>query len=110
MFSNPFNFFPSVLFSNIYGLVFIFVYAVDILVVRRATQNQPKSADASKDRYSYAIIQSGGILGLAFREQAVISLGRSFSRVVAVKSDQRLVTTGSYRAYMRNTWKIFPGW
>jgi protein-S-isoprenylcysteine O-methyltransferase Ste14 len=127
MFSNPFNFFPSVLFSNLYALVLIGVYLIDYLVVRRMTQNEKNSPAEMKDRFSFLVIQGAGIigivlavlcryfkilvtsefvqwlglilavLGLVFREWAVIILGRNFSRVVVIKSDQKLVTSGPYR-------------
>ena len=38
-----------------------------------------------------------GVMGITFREWAVITLGRYFSRIVEIEPDHRLVTKGPYR-------------
>ncbi len=105
------------------------VALINSFVIRRVALQGSHPAAKDTDRSSYAAVQVAGILaivagvicrymdwavapawvqwaalaiaafGIAFREWAVITLGRNFSRTVEIKEGQRLVTSGPYRRF-----------
>jgi protein-S-isoprenylcysteine O-methyltransferase Ste14 len=127
VFHDPYHWFPSTLFSYLFVIVFFGVALIDTFVIRRVAQQGHYPAAKDTDRSSYTVVQVTGILaiiagvacrymdwviapawvqwvalaiaafGIAFREWAVITLGRNFSRTVEIKEGQRLVTSGPYR-------------
>ncbi len=126
MFHNLFDWFPNTLFSSIYALVFFGVFILDNTLPRLFARGAPAPV-VRRDRGSFQLIQLAGIVaifgggllrywragllpvwaqwaglglavaGLAFREWAVVRLGRFFSRTVQVEAGHRLIVDGPYR-------------
>jgi len=126
MFHDQFGWFPNQLFTNLFPLLFVGVYAVDYIVPRLTNPNSQRKSLQS-DRGSYLVIimaiflaisfsiylriQNIGTLtglfqwlglflmaaGATFRQWALIHLGRFFSRTVQIKSGHKVISTGPYR-------------
>ena len=129
MFHDPYHWFPSTLFSYLFVILFFGFALIDTFVIRRVAPQGNDPAAKELDRSSYTAVQIAGILailagvicrymnwavapawvqwvalaaaafGIGFREWAVITLGRNFSRTVKIKEGQRLVTSGPYRRF-----------
>lgn len=127
MFTDPLNWFPSILFSNLLAVLFFGGYIADHLVPKLAGAPPRTNQGLSRDKSSFGVIQVAGILaavvafvcrylgwivlpawaqwfglalgafGICYREWAVVTLGRFFSRVVEIEPGQRLITSGPYR-------------
>ena len=125
MFNDPYGWFPNPLFTNLFPILFLGSYAVDYIVPRFTNPNYRRKS-LENDRGSYVVIaisiflsislsiyfrmknigtltglfQWLGllliILGCAFRQWALINLGRFFSRTVQIESGHKIVTTGPY--------------
>ena len=126
MFNDPFGWFPNQLFTNLFPFLFVGVYAVDYIVPLITNPNSQRKSLQS-DRGSYLVIiiaiflaisfsiylrmnnigtltgsfQWLGLIlmavGAAFRQWALIHLGRFFSRTVQIESGHKVITTGPYR-------------
>ncbi|HXD10340.1 MAG TPA: isoprenylcysteine carboxylmethyltransferase family protein [Anaerolineales bacterium] len=126
MLNDPLGWFPSPLFNNLFLWIFIGVYAVDYIVPRFTNPNYQRKSLAS-DNGSYLVIliaifleislsiyfrmhnigtlagafQWLGLIlmvaGAAFRQWALIHLGRFFSRTVQIESEHKVISTGPYR-------------
>jgi len=126
MLRDPFGWFPSPLFNILFLLVFPGVYAVDYIIPRLINPGYQRQSLRS-DNGSFIVITLAiflaisisiyfrmnniGILagpfqwlglfvmisGSAFREWALIHLGRYFSRTVQIESGHRVVSSGPYR-------------
>jgi len=126
MVNDPFGWFPSSFFNNLFLLIFIGVYAVDYIVPRFTNPTYQRKSLQS-DRGSYLAItiaifleislsiylrmknigtltgwfQWLGLLfmaaGAAFRQWALIHLGRFFSRTIQIESEHTVITAGPYR-------------
>ena len=125
MFNDPYGWFPNQLFTNLFPLLFLGVYAVDYIVARITNPNYQRKSLQS-DRGSSILISIaifiaislsiyfrkkniGTLTGLfqwlgifimvagcAFRQWALIHLGRFFSRTVQIESGHKVITTGPY--------------
>jgi len=126
MLNDPFGWFPSPFFNNLFLCIFIGVYAIDYIVPRFTNPNYQRKSLAS-DSGSYVVIfiaifleislsiyfrmQNIGTLtglfqwlglflmvaGAAFRQWALIHLGRFFSRTVQIESEHKVITSGPYQ-------------
>lgn len=126
MVNDPFGWFPSPLFNNLFLLIFIGVYAVDYIVPRFTNPNyQRKSLQSDRGSYLaitiaifveislsiYFRMKNIGTLtgwfqwlglsfmavGATFRQWALFHLGRFFSRTVQIEAEHKVITTGPYR-------------
>lgn len=127
MFKDPLHWFPNLLYSNLLAALFVGSYLVDTIVPRITAANAKSRGGKDQDRGSFLIIQAAALLavgaavvgrylnlwvitglfqwlglvigffGIIFREWAVITLGKSFARVVRIEPEQRLITGGPYR-------------
>jgi len=126
MFTDPYGWFPNPLFTNLFPLLFFASFAVDYIVPRLTNPNYQRKSLKS-DRGSYLVINLAiflaislsiylrmknigtlrglfqwlGLLliiaGTAFRQWALIHLGRFFSRTVQIEPEHKVITTGPYR-------------
>jgi len=126
IFKDPYGWFPNQLFTNLFSLLFLGVYAIEY-IVQRYTNPHAYEPAAKSDRGSFHVITIALILaislsvyfrlnnigtltglfqwlglvlmiaGSAFRQWALIHLGRFFSRSVQVEAEHRVITTGPYR-------------
>jgi protein-S-isoprenylcysteine O-methyltransferase Ste14 len=126
MFNDPFGWFPNSLFTNLFPLIFVGVYAIDYIVPRYTNPNYQRQS-LRGDRGSYVIIiiavtlalfasialrmknigtltgpfQWLGLLvmvaGTTFRQWALIHLGRFFSRTVQIETGHQVISTGPYQ-------------
>ncbi len=126
MFNNPYHWFPNQVFTDAYFILFFGVYIADTVVPKLLARGNAKPMIV-RDRGSFGFIRIAGILaflvgaafrylnlgvasvefqyvglvmaalGLAFREWAIIKLGRFFSRVVEIEAGHELITDGPYR-------------
>jgi protein-S-isoprenylcysteine O-methyltransferase Ste14 len=126
MFNDPFGWFPNQLFTNLFPLLFVGVYAIDYIVPRLTNPNSQRKSLQS-DRGSYLVIIIAILLavsfsiylrmnnigtltgsfqwlglflmaaGATFRQWALIHLGRFFSRTVQIETEHKVITTGPYR-------------
>jgi protein-S-isoprenylcysteine O-methyltransferase Ste14 len=126
MFNDPFGWFPNPLFTNIFPLIFIAVYAIDY-IVPRFTNPDYKRQPLKSDRGSFVFITITitvaislsiglrmnriGILtgwfqwlglvvmiaGAGLRQWALIHLGRFFSRTVQIETTHKIITSGPYQ-------------
>jgi len=126
MLNDPLGWFPSPLFNNLFLLTFIGVYAVDHIVPRYTNPNYKRQSTIG-DRGSYIVIwlmifleiplsiylrmKNIGTLagwfqwlglfvmvaGCAFRQWALIHLGRFFSRTVQIETEHKVITSGPYQ-------------
>jgi protein-S-isoprenylcysteine O-methyltransferase Ste14 len=126
MFKDPFHWFPSTLFSNVFGIAIILIFLIDYILPRRKFWATKKPVQ-HRDRGSLALIYISTLLGFAagivlryrntgilngafqyigllvmiggglLRHVALVSLGTLFSRVVQIQADHRIIKTGPYR-------------
>ena len=126
MFKDPYGWFPNPLFTNLFSLLLLGVYAIEY-IVQRFTNPLPHSPAAKSDRGSFQVItialvlaislsvcfriQNIGTLtglfqwlglvvmsaGSAFRQWALIHLGHFFSPSVQIEAGHRVINTGPYR-------------
>ena len=126
MFKDPSGWFPNPIFTNLFPLIFLGVYAMDYIVPRFTNPNYRRQSLKS-DRGSYFIItitvtlaislsivlrlhhlgtltgvfQWLGLLtmlaGATFRQWALIHLGRFFSRTVQIERGHQIIKTGPYQ-------------
>jgi protein-S-isoprenylcysteine O-methyltransferase Ste14 len=126
MFNDPLGWFPGQLFNDTFTILFFLVFTVDNIVPRLIGAGKTKPA-ASSDRGSYLLINASvvvafgvgvylrikdigtlsgffqwlGLLlivaGSAFREWALIKLGRYFSRTVQIASGHKVIQDGPYK-------------
>jgi protein-S-isoprenylcysteine O-methyltransferase Ste14 len=126
VFNDPYGWFPNLLFTNLFPILFLGVYVIDYIVPRLSTHSTQAKSFKS-DRGSYLVItitvllaillsiyfrmknigtltglfQWLGLLlmitGTAFRQWALINLGRFFSRILQIEKGHQLITTGPYR-------------
>jgi len=126
MFNDPFGWFPNLLFTNLFPLVFLGTFAIDY-VVPRFTNPDYKRQSIKSDRGSYVFItitiavaisisiglrmKNVGtltglfqwlglivmIVGIAIRQWALIHLGRFFSRTVQIEKAHKIITSGPYQ-------------
>ena len=126
MLNDPLGWFPSPLFNNLFLLILIGVYSIDYILPRFTNPNYQRQS-LKKDSGSYFLImlavflditlsiyvrmQNIGTLtgafqwlglfvmatGSAFRQWALIHLGRFFSRTVQIESGHKVITSGPYR-------------
>jgi protein-S-isoprenylcysteine O-methyltransferase Ste14 len=126
IFKDPYGWFPNQLFTNLFSLLFLGVYAIEY-IVQRYTNPHAHEPAAKSDRGSFHVITIALILaislsvyfrlknigtltglfqwlglvlmiaGSAFRQWALIHLGRFFSRSVQVEAEHRVIITGPYR-------------
>jgi protein-S-isoprenylcysteine O-methyltransferase Ste14 len=126
MFKDLFGWFPNKFFTDTFTILFFLVYIVDYIVPRVIGAGKARP-NANSDRGSYILLSvavviafwvsiylrlkdigtfSGffqwlGLLlvvsGSAFREWALIKLGRYFSRTVQVDAGQRVIQEGPYK-------------
>ena len=127
MFKDPLGWFPNAWFSTLYVIVFFGVYLLDSVVPRLLSGGSRAAPVVARDRGSFQLIQLAGIIaifgggalryfhlglspvwlqyvgldlavaGLAFREWAIVRLGRFFARTVQVEQGHRLIKDGPYR-------------
>jgi protein-S-isoprenylcysteine O-methyltransferase len=127
MFKDPLHWFPSPLFSTLLAVLFFGSYIVDYLVPKITAPKAGARPGSRQDRSSFLVIQGAGVLavavafagrylnwivlpssvqwlglavdvfGIAFREWAVVTLGRFFSRIVEIEPGHRLIREGPYR-------------
>jgi protein-S-isoprenylcysteine O-methyltransferase len=127
MFHDPYHWFPSPAFSTILAVVVLGAFVVDWAVPKWPAARHSGAPARTGDRSSFRIIQVAGIASLviafearrlgwaiappavqyaglvlvvaalAFREWAVIKLGRFFSRTVQIEAGHQLITDGPYR-------------
>ncbi|MEP7135282.1 MAG: isoprenylcysteine carboxylmethyltransferase family protein [Chloroflexota bacterium] len=127
MFNDPFGWFPNQLFTNLLPVLLFLVYAADYIMPRLTNPHAQNKPAVKNDRGSYLVImivtflaillsiyfrmQNIGTLtgifqwlgllsivaGTAFRQWALINLGRFFSRNVQIESGHQVITTGPYR-------------
>jgi protein-S-isoprenylcysteine O-methyltransferase Ste14 len=126
MFNDPLGWFPNPLFTNLFPLIFVGVYAVDY-IVPRYTNPTYQQQSLRGDRGSFFIISITVILaictsivlrmknlgtltgifqwlglimmiaGTSYRQWALIHLGRFFSRTVQIESGHKVISTGPYQ-------------
>ena len=126
MLNDPLGWFPSPLFNNLFLLILIAVYTIDYIIPRFTNPNYRRQSLKS-DSGSYFVItlaifleialsiymrmhNIGTLTGLfqwfglfvmaagsAFRQWALIHLGRFFSRTVQIESGHKVITSGPYR-------------
>jgi len=126
MFKDPYGWFPNQLFTNLFPLLFLGVYAIEY-IVQRYTNPHAHEPAAKSDRGSFHVITVALILAISFsvyfrlknictltglfqwlglvfmvagsalRQWALIHLGRFFSRSVQIEAGHRVITTGPYR-------------
>lgn len=126
MFKDPFGWFPDPIFTNLFPLIFVSVYAVDYIVPRLTNPNYQRQSLKS-DRGSFFVIvvavtlaifisialrmnnlgtltgvfQWVGLLvmlaGTTFRQWALIHLGRFFSRTIQIETGHQIIKTGPYK-------------
>ena len=126
MFNDPLGWFPNPLFTNLFPLIFVGVYAVDYIVPRYINPTYQRQS-LRGDRGSFFIISITVILaictsivlrmknlgtltgifqwlglmmmiaGTSFRQWALIHLGRFFSRTVQIESGHRVISSGPYQ-------------
>ena len=126
MFKDPYGWFPNQLFTNLFSLLFLGVYAIEY-VVQRFINPHPRTPVAKSDRGSFHIITVALILsislsvylriqnigtlpdlfqwlglvvmiaGSVIRQWALIHLGRFFSRSVQIETGHKVISTGPYR-------------
>lgn len=125
MFNDPFGWFPDAIFTNLFSLIFVGVFAIDYIVPKITNPNYQRQS-LKGDRGSYIIItlavllsvfmsiflrlwnlgtltgifQWFGLLvmlaGATFRQWALIHLGRFFSRTVQIEAAHQIIKTGPY--------------
>jgi protein-S-isoprenylcysteine O-methyltransferase Ste14 len=125
MFKDPGHWFPTTLFSNVFGVLVVLIFLMDFLVPRLNARS-PQKPVQRRDRGSYLLIYFATLIGLAtgiklrysnlgtltgifqylglfvmlvgslLRNWALISLGKYFSRVVEIESEHRIITGGPY--------------
>jgi protein-S-isoprenylcysteine O-methyltransferase Ste14 len=126
MFNDPLGWFPDPIFANLFPLIFLGVYVTDYIMPRFTNPNYRRQPLKS-DRGSYFIISITVVLaislsivlrlhdlgtltgvfqwlgllimlaGAAFRQWALINLGRFFSRTVQIESGHQIIKTGPYK-------------
>lgn len=127
MFNDPFGWFPNRLFTNLLPVLLFLVYSVDYIVPRLTNPHAQNKPTVKNDRGSYLVIMIvtflaillsiyfrikniGALIGIfqwlgllsivagtAFRQWALINLGRFFSRNVQIESGHQVIATGPYR-------------
>lgn len=125
MFKDPSHWFPNIGFANIFGVLVILIFLSDYLTPRLSAKSSQKSVQ-HRDRGSYLVIYISTLLGFALgiisrfrgigtltgifqyvgllvmltgsllRNWALLSLGSFFSRVVQIKAEHRIITSGPY--------------
>jgi len=126
MFKDPLGLFPNPIFTNLFPLIFLGVFAIDYILPRFTNPNYHRQSLKS-DRGSYFVVsitvtlatalsivlrlhnlgtltgvfQWLGLLmmlaGAAFRQWALINLGRFFSRTVQIETGHKIIKTGPYK-------------
>ena len=126
MFNDPYGWFPNPLFTNLFPLLFLGTLAVDYIVPRYTNPNYQRQSLKS-DNGSYFVIAlvvflaislsiqlrmknigtlTGSfqwlglavmVAGSAFRQWALIHLGRFFSRTVQIEAGHKVITSGPYQ-------------
>jgi protein-S-isoprenylcysteine O-methyltransferase Ste14 len=127
MLKDPFGWLPNPLFGTILGYTFLLGILIDSLLPRYFNSDQKSVPVLTADRASFLSINfaellailSGltmryfnmGVTGIAaqyagliimvagflFRDWALWSLGRFFSRIIQIESEHQLITNGPYR-------------
>lgn len=127
MLTDPFHWFPSLLFEGALVYGFILFALIDSLLPRFFSKARRAKPVLVSDQWSSAVIymaevaalvvgsairyfnitvinslwQYGGLVvvlaGFFFRAWAILTLGRFFSRVIEIESEHKLITEGPYR-------------
>jgi protein-S-isoprenylcysteine O-methyltransferase Ste14 len=127
VFHDPYHWFPGPSFSTILAVVVLGTFAIDYAVPRWIAARGPDRPARAEDRSSFLVIRIAGlasivvavaarrlgwavappavqyaglvliVAALAFREWAIVTLGRFFSRTVRIEAGHKLVTDGPYR-------------
>lgn len=127
MFTNPLGWFPNTLVSNLFALLVIGFFLLDVALQYRSARLRTGSARTQSDAGSFVVINGSlalslliivgcrylglgivtgwvqylGIVGMALgfllREWSVLTLGAFFSKVVEIEQGHQLITVGPYR-------------
>lgn len=127
LFKDPFHWFPDPYFSTVLAVLVCAVFIIDAILPRALARSPGGPPVLVRDQLSSWLIRGLGVLsaalaviiryagwtvapafvqygglalivgGLAFREWAIVKLGRFFSRIVQIEAGHQLITTGPYR-------------